>query len=165
MFNSKKYFSSSGFTLIELLVVIAIIGVLSTLVMGGSHYAKRYAAKKKAYADLAEIAKAVDNLALDCGQWPGHQTPYLPCSSSCVNNEIEDLSTPLAGIKQTDGLYPNWRGPYIQILSKDPWGHNYFLDTDYQVNGQTKAVVGSYGPNGRGLNEYDDDDIIYIISR
>ena len=163
-FLLSKFGRQVGFTIIEFLVVIGVIALLSTLVMGGSHYAKKYAAKKKAYADLAEIAKAIDNLALDCGQWPGHQTPYVTCNNDCSNNEIEDLSLPEAGIKQTDGLFPNWRGPYIQILSKDPWGNNYFLDTDYQIDGQIKAVVGSYGPNGRGLNEYDDDDIIYIIN-
>lgn len=156
---------SRGFTIVEFLVVIGIIALLSVIAMAGTHYAKKYAQNKKAYADLSTIAKAIDTLALDTRQWPGHQTPYVVCTGSCANNEIEDLSLPRAGLIQTDGLFPDWRGPYLQILPLDPWGNPYFYDSDYQVNGETKAVVGSYGPNGQGLNDYDADDIIYIINR
>jgi hypothetical protein len=53
----------------------------------------------------------------------------------------------------------------MQTLTKDPWGHNYFFDNDYTLDGVTKAVVGSYGPNGVGSNLYDEDDIVIIISR
>ncbi len=162
MFINKK--NEYGFTIIEFLVVIGIIGLLSTMVMAGTYYAKAYAKNKKTYADLATIAKAIDNLALDTGQWPGHHIPYIPCSLNCDSNEIEDLSIGLAGIKDTDGLFPNWSGPYIQILPNDPWGSAYFYDSDYEIDGQTKAVVGSYGPNKQGLNSYDDDDIVYIIN-
>ena len=96
---------------------------------------------------------------------PGHQIPYIVCQGTCDSNEIEDFTLPLAGIRQTDGLFPNWNGPYIQILPLDPWGNNYFIDTDYMTAQGDKAVVGSYGPNGLGLNDYDDDDVIYIINR
>lgn len=154
-----------GFTIIEFLIVIAIVSILATIVMAGSYYAKSYAKTQKAIADISEIAKSIDALALDTRQWPGHQTPYVICQGSCNNNEIEDLSVPLAGIKTTDGLYPNWNGPYIQVLSIDPWGNPYFFDSDYEIDGATKAVVGSYGPNGQGLNQYDDDDIVQVISR
>ena len=157
--------NKKGFTLIEILVVIGIIAFLATIVMAGSHYAKIYAKTTKAEADVATIAKAIDALALDSRQWPGHQTPYVVCSGSCSNNEIENLFLPSAGIRSTDGNFPNWSGPYIQIMTADPWGNNYFFDSDYEVDGVDKAVVGSYGPNGVGLNEYDEDDIIQVISR
>ena len=159
MFNNK------AFTIIEFLVVIGIIALLSTIVMGGSHYAKVYAMQTKTEADLSTIAKAIDNLALDTRQWPGHQTPYVICQGTCATNEIEDLSSAAAGLRQTDGLFNSWNGPYIQILSVDPWGNNYFFDSDYEIEGIDKAVVGSYGPNGLGLNAYDSDDIIHIINR
>jgi len=154
-----------GFTIIEILVVIGIIAFLATIVMGGSHYAKVYANQTKAESDVATIAKAIDTLALDTRQWPGHQTVYVACSGSCDNNEIANLFLPSSGLKSTDGSFPNWNGPYMQVLTMDPWGNNYFMDTDYEIDGETKAVVGSYGPNGVGLNQYDGDDIVQVISR
>lgn len=154
-----------GFTIIEFLVVIGIIALISTIAMAGTHYAKIYAKETKVEADLATVAKAIDALALDTRQWPGHQTPYVICQAACAANEIEDLSLPIAGIRQTDGLYDAWNGPYIQVLSLDPWGNNYFFDSDYETAQGTRAVVGSYGPNGQGLNDYDSDDIILIINR
>ena len=157
--------TNKAFTLIEMLIVIGIISLIASTVMFGINRARYQAKVKKAKADISEIAKSIDLLALDTGEWPGHQTPYVVCSSGCSSNEIEDLSTAIAGLKQTDGSYTNWNGPYIQVLTKDPWGHNYFFDTDYTLNGEVKAVVGSYGANGVGLNLYDSDDIVYIVNR
>jgi prepilin-type N-terminal cleavage/methylation domain-containing protein len=169
MFKKKHklflFTNHPAFTIIEFLIVIGIIALLATIGMVATHYARSYAKITKAEADLATIAKGIDALALDSRQWPGHQTPYVICQGACESNEIEDLSLPIAGIRQTDGLFPDWNGPYVQILPLDPWGNNYFIDTDYETDQGTKAVVGSYGPNGQGLNDYDDDDIIYIINR
>jgi len=54
----------------------------------------------------------------------------------------------------------------MKSIPQDPWGNNYFFDTDYDVNGVgTRAVVGSYGPNGVGNNLYDSDDIYYVVNR
>ncbi|MFH0951691.1 MAG: type II secretion system protein GspG [Patescibacteria group bacterium] len=66
---------------------------------------------------------------------------------------------------ETDSNYLNWEGPYLSVLPLDPWDHNYFFDTDYTIDGQPQAVVGSYGPNGEGLNDYDDDDIIIQLTK
>jgi len=74
------------------------------------------------------------------------------------------LTTGAAGLVQTDGNYRNWAGPYIGLIPLDPWGNNYFFDTDYTVDGNLRVVVGSYGPNGVGLNLYDSDDIIRIMN-
>ena len=38
------------------------------------------------------------------------------------------------------------------------------VDEDYELDGQTVTAIGSYGPNGAGLNQYDDDDIVLIIT-
>ena len=77
--------------------------------------------------------------------------------------EYEDLSTPEMGLADTDGLYPNWKGPYYKGQFKDPWGNYYWLDEDYTLGGTVVTAVGSYGPNGEGLNNYDDDDIVVVI--
>jgi len=153
-----------GFTLVELLVVIGIIALLSTLATMAVFAARNTAKIKKSQSDLAAIAKGIEMLVLDTGEWPGHDTPYVVCATDCDANEMEDLNVASAGLMATDGSFSGWIGPYMQILTLDPWGNNYFYDSDYDVAGTDKAVIGSYGPNGQGLNLYDSDDIIKIIS-
>lgn len=69
-----------------------------------------------------------------------------------------------AGLIDTDGAYLNWKGPYMGVIPKDPWGNNYFFDTDYDIGGGVmRVVLGSYGPNGVGNNLYDADDIRLIL--
>lgn len=171
---------SSGFTVIELLVVIAIIGVLATLGMASFNYAKNYAKTAKVKHDLAEIEKAINMLGNDSGQWPGHQE--VNKINVANNNEIcalgcvFGLSDGRSGILATDGVYTNWGGPYLEQPAKDPWGREYFFDTDYRIKLDGKpcagsgacvdaVALGSYGPDGIGNNQYTSDDIIKVIKR
>ncbi len=151
-----------GFTLIEVLVVVGIIALLSTLGMAALNYAREKARVTAAESEIDTLYKAIGDLMVDTGEWPGHQTPESV--NSGTGNELWDLSVPAAGLVTTDGLYDNWRGPYLPEIPKDPWGNNYFLDTDYDVgSGVMKPVVGSFGPNGVGPNLYDNDDIYKVI--
>ncbi len=155
-----------GFTLIELLVVIAIIGVLASVVLASVNSARENAKKAKAEAMVKEIRTAVEMLVNDGGYWPGHKTAD-DIESGTSGNEIWDLNAPEAGLVATDGLYTHWAGPYISVIPPDPWGNNYFFDTDYDIDpgpGQTwAAVIGSFGPNGVGQNVYDSDNIYEVI--
>ena len=155
-----------GFTLIELLVVIAIIGVLSSVVLGALNTARNKAYVAKAQAEVRNIRTAIGLLVNDTGEWPGHKT-VDDIESGMSGNEIWDLNAAAAGLVATDGAYINWNGPYISSVPVDPWGNNYFFDTDYDVDpsaGETwAAVVGSFGPNGDGQNVYDSDNIYQIL--
>jgi hypothetical protein len=102
------------------------------------------------------------DLALDTNKWPGG-IEAGNATGALNGNEIWDLNTPQAGIVSTDGGFPGWAGPYLESVPLDPWGHPYFFDSDYQVDGQELVVIGSFGPNGSGPNMYDDDDIILIL--
>ena len=156
-----------GFTLIELLIVIGIISLLATLSLIGYNYAKSKAKITKAEHDIAEIHQAIEMLAIDTGVWPGHQE--INEVNDISNNEIcsdgctYGMTDARAGIVDNDGSYLYWAGPYMEIIPDDPWGNEYFFDTDYDVDGDTVAAVGSYGPNRVGNNQYDDDDVIKII--
>ena len=150
-----------GFTLIELLVVIAIIGVLATISIVALNYAREESKKAKAKHDADAILSALKVLESDTNEWPKHQVVDEPTTSGA--NEIWDLTAPEAGIVATDGNFPNWNGPYMGIMPKDPWGNDYFYDSDYQVDGEDKVVIGSFGPNGVGPNVYDSDNVIRIF--
>ena len=164
-----------GFSLIEILVVIGIIGLLGTIAIVGLNQAREQAKTTKATADIATIRKAIDILANDTNEWPGHQTVDSVCAS-CGSNELcgdgctNTLSSGPGGLTQNDSgtPYSNWDGPYMAIIPIDPWGNQYFFDTDYDIdfpNGDNRAVLGSYGPNGVGNNDYDSDDIILILAQ
>lgn len=183
--------NNSGFTLIEILVVLAIIGLLSTLTMAAVNMARGKAKVAKALNDIDTLNTALEMLATDTGQWPGHQQVYVigtatpnneycgvdAATNDCASRTLGDDS---AGLVSNDGTTPftNWQGPYIKEAPLDAWGHEYFFDTDYQVDAAglptgcggvggpiDVVVIGSYGPDGLGIPvaSYSCDDIIKII--
>lgn len=150
-----------AFTLVELLVTIAIIGLLSTLAMVSLNFARGRARIAKAQHEVDALLTAVKQLENDTGEWPGHQDVDEVTTSG--SNEIWDLSSGEAGIAATDGSFAGWTGPYMANVPTDPWGNAYFWDSDYNVDGENKVVIGSFGPNGVGQNVYDEDNIIRVL--
>lgn len=157
----------AGFTLVELLVVIAIIGLLSTFAVVALGSAQQSARIAKARSDIDAIATAIRMLGQDTGEWSNHQPVEAICTT-CGGNEVCDdgcsvgITSGAAGLTQDDGVTPyvGWRGPYMAVIPLDPWGSEYFFDNDYTISGNPAVAVGSYGPNGEGLNDYDGDDVI-----
>jgi type II secretion system protein G len=172
--------SKRGFTLIELLIVMAIIAILATVLLVSVRIAKDKANEAKAKLAIDDIEKAMAQMALDTNQWPNHQ--YVGCVQTSGTNEVPDLNTASAGITQNDTspTYAGWNGPYMTSVGVDPWGNNYFLDTDYYIksngtpcdqNGGTSGctvvvAIGSLGKNNDGgINDYDGDNIIKVLTR
>ncbi|NIO11748.1 MAG: hypothetical protein GTO40_28485, partial [Deltaproteobacteria bacterium] len=96
-------------------------------------------------------------LANDTENWPG-----LSPVGSVANAEVWDLNSANAGLVIAGG-FTNWNGPYVKSVKKDPWGSDYFFDPDYEINGVDYPVVGSFGPNMAGQNQYDSDDIYIVL--
>lgn len=154
-----------GFTLVEILITIAIIGILASTVLAHLSDAKEKARIAEAQAQLEQYQNAMTLMAGDTGEWPGHQA-VDQVDTGGGGNEVWDLSSQAAGLNQTDGLYSNWKGPYIKSIPRDPWGNPYFFDTDYNIGTSSSiwtAVIGSFGPNGVGQNVYDSDNVIRIL--
>lgn len=155
----SKY--DGGFTILELIVNVAIIGILSAIAIPAYITFRDKARITQARTDMHNILLAMEQLGNDTGEWPGHQKAGK--TNTAGSNEIWDLSAKSAGLTSTDGNYKNWLGPYVKVMPKDPWGQNYFLDTDYTVKGKIEAALGSFGPNKCCKNQYDSDDVIFVL--
>ena len=152
----------SGFSLIELMVSLSIVAILVAIAIPAFNRYRDRAKIAQAQADLRKIRGAVEMLAIDTGEWPGHQAEGR--TNTVGANEIWDLNAPNAGLVATDGGFPNWKGPYLDAVPKDPWESDYFFDTDYIIGGRTKVALGSFGPNQVGPNVYDSDNVvIYLV--
>ena len=127
----------SGFTMIELLVVMVILGLLAALVAPNFFRQGAKARVKTARLQIANIATALDALALDTGRYPSAQ---------------EGLRALLEAPSGMD----MWDGPYLKKLPKDPWNHDYLYrgpqaGHDYEIM--------SYGADGSPGGEGDNADI------
>ncbi|MEX0931815.1 MAG: prepilin-type N-terminal cleavage/methylation domain-containing protein [Candidatus Paceibacterota bacterium] len=154
-----------GFTLVEILITIAIIGILSSIILVNVTSARERAMIAKAELEIRSLRNSVLLLSDDTRLWPGGQDiDVVACSGT--GNEVMDLSTGSAGILSNDGTFGStWNGPYAQEVPTDPWGRNYFFDTDYSMGGNSWIVaVGSLGPNGGDLGDYDSDNIVYVVA-
>lgn len=145
------------------MIVVAIIGLLAAIAIPSFLKARERSRHNRAESDLRALAQAIDMLHMDTGLWPLGRTAGEAQGGG--GNECEDLRAGNAGVISNDSTFWNWNGPYLKKVPRDPWKGEYFFDEDYDINGQTKAVVGSYGPNGVGLNLYDADDIIVVLEQ
>lgn len=155
-----------GFTLVELMIVVVIVGILASLAVARFRLATQKVRKAQATLWCNRIAKAIETLAMETGEYPGH----TPAGYVCYwpRNEVWNLNSGRAGLVKDDDdePFPDWGGPYISRIPKDPWGNDYAWDSDYYLREESKwvAAVVSFGPNGIGPNRYDDDNIIVILT-
>jgi prepilin-type N-terminal cleavage/methylation domain-containing protein len=153
-----------GFTLVEVMVTIAIIGILAAIAIPNYLKFRQKGLIGAASGDLKKLQRKIQDLGHDTGRWPDRNPAGVAVGSGTFGNEIWDLSNPAAGLTANGGsFFQDWQGPYLSGPFQDPWGHNFFFDSDYDLDGRTVAVVGSFGPNGCCPNTYDDDDIVLII--
>ena len=69
----KKHAHSSGFTLVEIVVVMTIMVILAGLVVGSMSYVRGRQDREKAKAQIALLAKAIEEYKTDMGEYPGDE--------------------------------------------------------------------------------------------
>lgn len=121
----------SGFTLIEVMLVVVIIGILAGVAVVKFGGKTDDARKARAKQDIANIGTALRMFELDMGEYPGS----------------------LGGLQQNPGGTKNWKGPYMEKLSKDPWQNEY----QYQFPGShSKETYDLYSMGKDGTQSGDD---------
>lgn len=132
--------STSGFTLIEILVVVVILGILAAIVVPRVMERPGEARIVRVKQDLQGVATALSMYKLDNHRYPTSE------------QGLQALVAKPSGSPEA----PNWKGPYLDRLPKDPWDHPY----QYQQPGQHGDVdIYSYGADGRPGGDGDDADI------
>jgi general secretion pathway protein G len=147
-----------GFTLVEIMIVVSVVSLLASLASMMLLKSHRKALVGQTEAELNILSSSVLRMAWDTGRWPNTRL-----RTESGSTEIWDISSDSAGLMGSGDAYDNWQGPYYEGSVLDPWGHPYFFDPDYRVDGEMRVVVGSFGPNGNGRNLYDDDDIYVLL--
>ena len=97
-----------GFTLIEIMVVVVIIGLLAAVIVPTVINKVDEARVAKAKEDIESIEEALQTYRMDNSVYPS------------TDQGLEALIR-----KPNDPSITHWNGPYLQRLTKDPWGHAY----------------------------------------
>ena len=128
-----------GFTLIELLIVILIIGILASLVLGGSSLVRDRASNAAAKAMVNALDNGLRVYREDAGYYPGFDAPADP--EDPASNVIAAVVTllvrkGLVRINEADQVVMDGdrtrpltaeerADPDTEIVVVDPWGEIY----------------------------------------
>ena len=138
----RKRQKRKGFTLVELLVVIIILSLLAGFVAPKMLRRVGKAKKDLARPKMTQIESAIEQFALDCGQYPDDSMG------------LDALLEPPAGLEE------KWGGPYLKTSHLiDPWGNPYIYVAEGEVNPGSYDLV-SLGADGVEGGEGENEDII-----
>jgi general secretion pathway protein G len=145
-----------GFTLIELVIVIAVIAILAALLVPTILGQAERARASRARSDVANLGKAVARVRTDTGNSTlgclTDLTLNLPAADAATAAACGPLLTSCT--TATPG-YICWGGPYIPIVSNDPWNNPYTATVDTTTFAVT---IFSRGPDGTSSS----DDITFV---
>ncbi len=149
-----------GFSVLEIIISISIIVTIAAYASTNLKKSRNKAAEQHAQTSLNQIYIAIQSLEQDSRVWPGHQLPFYDSLSSQngITQVIEDISSPEAGLLNTDGTYIGWAGPYLDAkIQNDPYADTFFMRSDYMIDDEQYVVIGSRGPD---RTTFTADDII-----
>ena len=120
---------SQGFTLVEMLLVLVILATLAAIVYPKVAGRSEQARVTAAQTQIGNFKTALNAFEVDNGYFPKGK------------NGLLDLIQ-----KPQDA--PNWHGPYLDALPKDPWGGDYLYENPGRHNGSSYDIS-SAGPPGK----------------
>ena len=131
----RRVRAPAGFTLVELMLVVIIIGILAAMVVprmvGRSEEAKRAVAQADIEVNLATALKLYE---IDNGAFPTTDEGLKACVTAPSSAR-------------------HWKGPYLDKVPLDPWGHPY----RYRSPGQHRPHDYDLASLGRDGTEGEDD--------
>ena len=129
-----------GFTLIEILVVVVILGILAAIVVPRVMERPGEARVTRAKQDIQGVVTALSLYKLDNFTYPTSE------------QGLDALVSKPSGQPEA----PNWKGPYLDRVAKDPWGKPYL----YQHPGQHGDIdIYSLGADGKQGGEGEAADV------
>ena len=154
---------NAGFTLIEVIVVAGIIAILAGILVPMILKEIDESRITRASADVKSISTAMIVFRKDTAAWPsmdadcdpnvtflsgaGNLPSGLPeggFDTSVASSYDSHFST-----DANDCYAPNWKGPYMAMVTADPWGNTYVTNANaFAVAGQPVWII-SAGPNGQ----------------
>jgi general secretion pathway protein G len=136
-FASARARGTQGFTLIEIMVVVIIIGLLAAAIVPEVIGKVDEARVAKAKEDIQALETGLTEYRLDNSEYPS------------TDDGLEALSK-----QPNDPSVTHWHGPYIQQISKDPWGRPYqYAYPGTHGEAYDLYTLGADGqPGGDGVN-------------
>jgi general secretion pathway protein G len=126
-----------AFTLIELLLVLVILAILAAVIVPSLARRSEEARIKGTIADIAVLKTSLSMFMLDNGRYPMTE---------------ETLG---ALVEAPANLVDSWKGPYVEQLTPDKWGHEYRYFNP-APDDPANYLLFSCGGDGQ---EYTEDDI------
>ena len=165
--------ANKGFTLIELAVVLAVIAVLAAILTPLVTSYIDQARVTRAQNDVRALAQAYNLHKRDTGQYPlySNDTDSDLDLASTESQQGEGNTPGLVGVGWTLGstgdidehLNTNklalatsarggrvaYRGPYVDLITADPWGNAYVINSNNMDRASSNlGYVVSAGPDG-----------------
>ena len=120
-----------GFTLVEMLLVLVILATLAAIVYPKVAGRSEQARVTAAQTQIGNFKTALNAFEVDNGYFPKGK------------NGLMDLIQ-----KPQDA--PNWHGPYLDTLPKDPWGGDYLYENPGRHN-PNSYDISSVGAPGKDM--------------
>lgn len=144
-----------GFTLIELTVSVAVMVLFAGIVIVGISANAEDAELVQAASDTVAIGEALQSFERETSVRPRGTggPPAHVLLGPGIAPSLGELGSGPSALLEDALMRPRmaqlgWRGPYLEKLAADPWGHAYVVNCDGYANPAERVWVLSAGKDG-----------------